>query len=152
MAEYKPIATNRKAYHDYEIGDTFEAGLVLMGSEVKSLRSGQCNMQDGFVEDRDGELWMLQVHISEYAQANIWGHEPLRPRKLLLHKQEIARLIARKREKGFTLVPTKMYFKDGRAKVEVALARGRNKGDKRQAMAEKDARRDIQRALKDLDR
>ncbi len=152
MAEYKPIATNRKARHDYEIGETIEAGLVLIGSEVKSLRAGACNLRDGYVEERGGELWLMQVHISEYKQANVWGHEPLRPRKLLLHKKEIGRLLNKVREKGFTIVPTRMYFKDGRVKVEIALARGLRKYDKRQALAAKDSRRDIDRAMRERER
>lgn len=148
MTDYKPIATNRKAYHDYDLGETVEAGLVLTGSEVKSLRAGACNLRDGFAEIRDGEVWLLQVHISEYKQANVWGHAPLRPRKLLLHKKEILKLYDQIRIKGFTLIPTKMYWKDGRAKVELALAKGRKDYDKRQAIAERDNKRDLQRILK----
>ncbi len=148
----KVVATNRKAHHDYDIGDRFEAGLVLMGSEIKSLREGRCTLGDGFVEERGGELWMMGVNIPEYFQANMNGHKPLRPRKLLLHKKEIAKLISKVRERGFTIVPLQVYLKNGRAKVEIAFARGRRDYDKRDALATKDSRRDIDRALKERDR
>jgi SsrA-binding protein len=149
----KVIATNRKARHDYEIGDTYEAGLALLGSEVKSLRSHGCNLTDGFVIERGGELWLMDVHIAEYDYYTAGlGHEPRRPRKLLMHKKEIAKLIGRIRERGFTIVPLQMYFKDGRAKVEIALARGKRQYDKRAALAAKDSRRDVERALKERDR
>ncbi|MHB8627054.1 MAG: SsrA-binding protein SmpB [Aggregatilineales bacterium] len=148
----KVIATNRKARHDYEIGDTYEAGMALLGSEVKSLRSHGCNLTDGFVAERNGELWLMDVHIAEYGYYTAGlGHEPRRPRKLLMHKKEIARLITRIRERGYTIVPLQMYFKDGRAKVEIALARGKRQYDKRATLAEKDSRRDVERALKERD-
>ncbi len=151
-AEYKPIATNRKAHHDYELGEMFEAGLVLMGSEVKSIRAGGVSLRDGFVHERGGELWLMQVHIAEYEQGGVWGHEPLRPRKLLLHKKEVEKLLTKVHERGYSIIPTRMYFKDGRVKVEVALAKGRKTYDKRAALADKDASRDIQRALKERER
>jgi SsrA-binding protein len=152
MAGTKQIANNRKAYHDYDLGDSFEAGLVLMGSEVKSLRDGHCNLRDGFVEERGGELWLLQADIPLYKHAKLWGHtDPRRPRKLLLHRQEILKLIAQLRERGMTIIPTKMYWKDGRAKVEIALAKGRRDYDKRGVTAERDVQRDIRRTLKNQD-
>jgi SsrA-binding protein len=147
-AEIKPIATNRKAFADYDFEETFEAGLSLMGSEVKSLRNGSCNLRDGFVEERGGELWLLQVHISEYKQATVWGHEPLRPRKLLLHRKEIAKLAEKVRIKGYTIVPTKLYWKGGRAKLEIALGKGRKQYDKRQAIAERENKIQMQRIIK----
>lgn len=143
------VATNRKAHHDYTLEDSIEAGLVLMGSEIKSIREHRVNLKDGYVEERSGELWLINVHISEYDQASIFGHDPLRPRKLLLHKKEIARLITRMRERGYTVIPTLMYLKEGRAKVEIAVARGKKQYDKRVAISERDNRRDIERALKE---
>ena len=143
------VATNRKAHHDYTLEDSIEAGLVLMGSEIKSIREHRVNLKDGYVEERSGELWLINVHISEYDQASIFGHDPLRPRKLLLHKKEIARLITRMRERGYTVIPTLMYLKEGRAKVEIAVARGKRQYDKRVAISERDNRRDIERALKE---
>ncbi len=143
------VATNRKAHHEYTLEDSIEAGLVLMGSEIKSIREHRVNLKDGYVEERGGELWLLNVHISEYDQASVFGHDPLRPRKLLLHKREIARLITRMRERGYTVIPTLMYLKDGRAKVEIAVARGKKQYDKRAAISERDNRRDIERALKE---
>lgn len=147
-ADYKPIATNRKAFADYDFEETFEAGLSLLGSEVKSLRAGSCNLRDGFVEDRGGELWLLQVHISEYKQATIWGHEPLRPRKLLLHRKEIEKLAEKVRIKGYSIIPTKIYWKNGRAKLEIALGKGRKQYDKRQAVSDRENKIQMQRILK----
>lgn len=147
-ADYKPIATNRKAFADYDFEETLEAGLSLLGSEVKSLRAGSCNLRDGFVEDRGGELWLLQVHISEYKQATIWGHEPLRPRKLLLHRKEIEKLAEKVRIKGYSIIPTKIYWKNGRAKLEIALGKGRKQYDKRQAVSERENKIQMQRILK----
>lgn len=146
------VATNRKAHHDYTLEDSIEAGLVLTGSEIKSIRDHRVNLKDGYVSEQNGELWLMNVHISEYDQASRFGHDPLRPRKLLLHKKEIARLITRMRERGYTIVPTVMYLKNGRAKVEIAVARGKRQFDKRAAIAERDTRRDIERALKERDR
>lgn len=147
----KVVASNRKAYHDYEIGDTFEAGLVLAGSEIKSIRSGQVSLQDGFVQFEGGEAWLINVHIAQYDPASRLNHEPRRRRKLLLHRREIQRLMGKVQEKGFTLVPTRLYLKGGRAKVEIALARGKRLYDKRQAIAKRDSDRQIARALKDED-
>ncbi len=141
------IASNKKARHDYTVEDTYEAGLVLTGTEVKSLRAGRASLVDGFAIIRDGEAWLQGVHIPEYTEGTWTNHEPRRPRKLLLHRQEILRLIGKTRESGLTLVPLSLYFRDGRAKVEIALARGKKTYDKRQALAEKQATREAQRAL-----
>jgi SsrA-binding protein len=147
----KVVATNRKAFHDYEIVDTFEAGLVLVGSEIKSIRGGQVSLQDGFVQFENGEAWLVNVHIAQYDPASRLNHEPRRKRKLLLHRREIQRLMAKVQEKGYTMVPTRLYLKDGRAKIEIAFARGKRLYDKRQAIAKRDSDRQIQRALKDED-
>ena len=126
----KIIAKNRKARHDYTIEETFEAGIVLMGSEIKSIRANRVSLGDGFVQERDGELWLLNVHIATYDEAGIFGHsDPLRPRKLLLHRREIEQIISRVRERGYTAIPTMVYLSKGRAKVEVALARGKRSYD-----------------------
>jgi SsrA-binding protein len=143
----KVVAQNRKARHDYAIEDTYEAGLVLVGTEVKSLREGRASLVDGFAVIRDGEAWLQNVHIPEYTEGTWTNHEPRRERKLLMHKHEILRLIGKTRETGFTLVPLALYFKDGRAKVEIALARGKRTYDKRQALAERQASREAQRAM-----
>ncbi|MBN1979314.1 MAG: SsrA-binding protein SmpB [Anaerolineae bacterium] len=153
MAGIKVIATNRKAGRDYHLEDKQEAGLVLKGTEIKSIRAGRVNLSDGYVQPRDGELWLVNVHIAPYDPAGqYYGHDPLRPRKLLLHRREIDRLLSRIVERGYTVVPTRMYLKGGRAKIEIALARGKHKYDKRQAIAERTARRDVERALKERDR
>ena len=149
MAGIKVIATNRKAGRDFILEDRREAGLVLMGTEIKSIRAGRVNLSDGYVQPRGGELWLLNVHIAPYDPAGRYGHEARRPRKLLLHRREIDRLIARVHERGYTIVPVRLYLKEGRAKVEIALARGKRKYDKRQAIAKRDAERDIDRALKE---
>jgi SsrA-binding protein len=141
------VARNRKARHDYHIEDTLEAGLVLTGTEVKSLRAGRASLVDGFGEVRDGEVWLRNVHIPEYDQGTWTNHEPRRPRKLLLHKGEISRLIGKTQERGLTLVPLSLYFKDGYAKVEIALARGKKTYDKRHALAERQAKREAERAM-----
>jgi SsrA-binding protein len=141
------IAQNKKAYHDYHIEETLEAGIVLTGTEVKSLRVGKANMRDSYAAVEDGELWLIGVHISPYEQGNIFNHDPLRKRKLLVHASEIRRLYGKVRVAGFTLVPTKLYFKEGRAKVEVALAKGKTTYDKRETLAKKEAERDMERAF-----
>jgi SsrA-binding protein len=143
----KVIASNRKARHDYAIVDTYEAGLVLTGTEVKSLRAGRASLVDGFATIRDGEVWLQGVHIPEYAQGTWTNHEPRRQRKLLLHRAEIERLIGRTRESGLTLVPLQLYFRDGKVKVELALARGKRSYDKRQDLARRDAQREMARAV-----
>ena len=143
----KVVAQNRKARHDYAIEDVYEAGLVLTGTEVKSLRQGRASLVDGFAVVRDGEAWLQNVHIPEYTEGTWNNHEPWRSRKLLLHRNEILRLIGKTRESGLTLVPLSLYFKDGKAKVEIALARGKRAYDKRHALAEREATRETQRAL-----
>jgi SsrA-binding protein len=143
----KFVAQNRKARHDYHVEATFEAGLVLTGTEVKSLRAGRAALVDGFAEVRDGEVWLRNVHIPEYDQGTWTNHEPRRPRKLLMRRDEISRLIGKTREKGLTLVPLALYFSDGYAKVELALARGKKSYDKRHALAEKQAKREADRAV-----
>jgi SsrA-binding protein len=145
----KIIATNRKARYEYQFHDTYEAGLVLRGSEIKSIRASQVSLQEGFVVVEDGEAWLVNVHIAPYDLASRQNHEPRRKRKLLLHRREIERLRSRAQEKGFTIVPTRLYLKDGRAKVEIALARGKKLYDKRQAIAKRDSKRQVERALKD---
>jgi len=149
MTGIRVIATNRKAGRDYHLEDRREAGLVLVGTEIKSIRAGRVNLSDGYVQVRDDELWLINVHIAPYDPAGRYGHEPLRPRKLLLHRREIDRLISRVQERGYTIVPVRLYLKGSRAKVEIALARGKRKYDKRQAIAKRDAERDIDRALKE---
>ncbi len=143
----KLIAQNRKARHDYTILDTYEAGVVLSGTEVKSLRAGHASLVDAFAEIKNGELWLQGVHIPEYTQGTWNNHAPRRQRKLLLHRDEIARLVGKTRESGLTIVPLQMYFKDGYAKVEIALAKGKKAHDKRQAMSERDAAREIARSV-----
>jgi SsrA-binding protein len=148
MAGEKLIADNRRARFDYELLDRFEAGLVLTGTEVKSLREGRASLAQAFADVRDGEVWLVGAEIATYEQGNIANHEPSRDRKLLLHRGEIASLYGKVRERGLTLVPTRMYWKDGRAKVEIALARGKQTIDKRRDIAKRDADRAMQRALR----
>ena len=148
MAGEKLIVDNRRARHDYQLLERFEAGLVLTGTEVKSLRQGRVSLTHAFADVREGEVWLVGAEIATYDQGNIANHDPDRDRKLLLRKGEIASLIGKVREKGLTLVPTRMYWKDGRAKVELALARGKQTIDKRRDIAKREADRAIQRALK----
>ncbi|HVV58212.1 MAG TPA: SsrA-binding protein SmpB [Gaiellaceae bacterium] len=148
MAETKTIAENRRARFDYELLDRYEAGLVLTGTEVKSLRNGRATLAQSYADVRDGEVWLNGMEIATYDQGNRANHEPMRSRKLLLHRREIERLNATIREKGLTLVPTRLYFKEGRVKIEVAVARGKDRGDKRQTIADRDAKRQMERALK----
>jgi SsrA-binding protein len=143
----KVIASNRKARHDYAILDTFEAGIALTGTEVKSLRAGRASLVDAFAQEKDGEIYLYGMHVPEYAQGTWTNHEPRRTRKLLLNRLEIDRLIGKTRESGLTLVPLSLYFSDGWAKVEIALARGKRSYDKRQALAQRDAQREIARVL-----
>jgi SsrA-binding protein len=145
----KIVATNRKAYHDYFIDDTIEAGLVLTGSEIKSIRAGRVNLRDGFARIVNGEMWMQNVHISPYEHGSHSDLDPDRDRKLLLHKSQIVRLAARIQTKGLTLVPLRLYLRDGRAKVEIGLARGKRQYDKREAIAQRDAERALERAIAD---
>jgi len=146
-APTKLVAQNKKARHDYSIVDTFEAGLVLTGTEVKSLRLGRASLVDGYADIRGGEAWLMGVHIPEYTEGTWNNHAPRRMRKLLLHRAEIERLVGKTKESGTALVPLSLYFKDGRAKVEIALATGRKSHDKRQAMAERDAAKEIRNAM-----
>jgi SsrA-binding protein len=147
MAE-KLIAENRKARHDYQLLERFEAGLVLTGTEVKSLRAGRATLGQAYADVRDGEAWLHGAEIATYDQGNRANHDPTRTRKLLMHRREIDRLYGQVREKGLTLVPTRLYFKDGRVKVELALARGKDTVDKRRTLVERDAKRQIERAMK----
>ena len=141
------IARNKQASYRYNLLEKWEAGLVLQGSEVKSLRDGKAQLKDGYASISNGEVWLHNVHIPPYAPATRENHEPERPRKLLMHKREIERLIGKTREKGLTIVPTRLYFSGGRAKVEIALARGKDVGDKRQAIKDRDMKRDMDRAM-----
>jgi SsrA-binding protein len=152
MAGEKLIAENRKARHEYHLLERHEAGLVLTGSEVKSLRRGEAHLQRSFADIRDGELWLVGAHIAPYEQAGDRNHEPDRDRKLLLHRREIASLVGKVQERGFTLVPTRLYFKNGKAKVEIALARGKDVRDKRRDIARRDMDREMERALKQRSR
>jgi len=144
----KIVARNRKARHDYFLEDTYEAGISLRGSEIKSIRAGQVSIKEAYVRVDGEEAWLVDAHIAPYIQANRYNHEPRRPRKLLLHKKEINRLYDDVRRKGVTIIPTQIYLKDGRAKVEIAIARGKKKYDKRQAIAKRDAQREIDRQLR----
>jgi len=144
----KVVCQNRKAYHDYHIEDTTEAGIVLLGTEVKSLREGKANLRDSYVIIKDGEAFLLNCHISPYSHGNRMNHDPLRTRKLLLHKKEINRLSGKAALKGFTLIPLKIYFKNSLAKVEIGLARGKKLFEKRDTIIEREAKREISRALK----
>jgi SsrA-binding protein len=146
----KQIAENRRARHDYQLLERFEAGIVLTGTEVKSLREGRVTLAQAYADVRDDEVWLIGAEIAVYDQGNIANHEPGRDRKLLLHRGEISSLTGKVREKGQTIVPTRVYFKDGKVKVELALARGKEKGDKRRAIADRDAKRQMERALKSL--
>lgn len=148
MAEEKVISVNRKARHDYHIDETFEVGIVLRGTEVKSLRANKVSLKESYAEVKNEEVFIHGMHISPYEAGNQFNHDPKRTRKLLMHKQQIRRLIGKTREKGYTLIPLKLYFNDkGRAKLEIGLARGKREYDKRQDIAKKDAERDIKRAL-----
>jgi SsrA-binding protein len=144
----KQIAENRRARFDYHLLDRFEAGVVLSGTEVKSLRDGRVELGGAFADVRGAEVWLVGASIAEYDHGNVANHEPDRDRKLLLHRREIASLIGKVKEKGLTLVPTRLYFKDGKVKVELALARGKERIDKRRALADRDAKRQMERALR----
>ena len=144
----KLVANNKKAYHDFFIEEKYEAGLVLHGTEVKSLRMGKCSIKEAFIRIENGEVYIYGMHISPYEKGNIFNKDPLRVRKLLLHRQEIRKLIGNSSEKGYTIVPLQVYFKDGRAKIEIGLAKGKNLYDKRQDIAKKDAKREAERDFK----
>lgn len=146
----KIVATNRKARHEYFLLETYEAGIALQGSEIKSIRAGQISLAEAYVEIRDGrEAWLVDAHVAPYEQAARYNHEPRRPRRLLLHRSEIRRLWDTVRQKGVTIVPLSVYLKDGRAKVEIAVARGKKNYDKRAEIAKRDARREIERSLRE---
>lgn len=145
----RDIAHNRKAYHDYFIEETLEAGLVLVGSEIKSIRAGRVNLRDSYVTFRDGEAWLVGSHIAGYSQASYLDHDPRRDRKLLMNKREILRWRQKAEQKGYTIVPLRLYLRNNLAKVEIALARGKRLYDKREAIAERESQRDIERAMKD---
>jgi SsrA-binding protein len=149
---FKLVADNRKARFNYAIGEVFEAGIVLTGTEVKSLRERACTLEDAYAKIEGGEVWLIGSDIPEYAMGNRMNHKPKRPRKLLVHRREIDKFAGKATMKGMTLVPLQIYFKDGRAKVEIATARGKARYDKRQAIAARDARRDTERDLKDMQR
>jgi len=144
----KNITVNRKARHEYTIVQTWEAGIVLVGTEVKSLRQGKANLVDSYAKIKEGEVWLINLHISEYTQGNINNHDPKRDRKLLLRKSEIRKLIGKTKEKGLTLVPLRLYFKNGKVKVEIALAKGKKVYDKRKDIAKRDFERDQERKIK----
>ena len=146
--ELKLVANNKKAYHDYFILDTYEAGIALHGTEVKSLRMGKCSIKEAFIRIENGEVFVYGMHISPYEKGNIFNKDPLRVKKLLLHKAEINKLLGAIAEKGYTLVPLQVYFKDGRAKIEIGLARGKKLYDKRQDIAKKDLKREHEREFK----
>jgi len=150
--EEKNVCVNRKARHDYFIEETYEAGLVLRGSEVKSLRDGKAHLKDSYARILKGEAFLLNAYISPYPAANQFNHEPDRTRKLLLHKQEIRRLTGRVKERGLTLIPLRLYFRDGKAKVELGLARGKKLYDKRETLRKKAAQREVERSLKNVNR
>lgn len=149
MPPERTIATNRKARHDYHIEESFEAGIVLTGSEIKSVRAGRVNLRDSYAIVRGGELWLINSHIAPYDPASRQNHEPRRSRKLLMHRRQINRLEGQVRERGYTLIPLRMYLRGSRAKVELALARGKRQYDKREAIAKREAGRQVERALKE---
>lgn len=144
----KLVAGNKKAYHDYFVDEKYETGIVLHGTEVKSMRLGQCSIKEAFVRIQDGEVWVYGMHISPYEKGNIFNKDPMRPKKLLMHKSEINKLIGKIKEKGYTLVPLQVYFKDGRAKLEIGLCHGKKLYDKRADIAKKDIAREAQRDFK----
>ena len=147
--DVKVVATNRKARHDYFLLETYEAGIALLGSEIKSVRAGQISIKEAYVRIDGDEAWLVEAHISPYDQANRFNHDPRRPRKLLLHKKEIANLYDDVRRKGVTVIPTRVYLKGGRAKVEIAVAKGKKQYDKRQDLAKRDSQREIERQLRE---
>ncbi len=143
----KTVATNRKARHDYFFEDTYEAGIALTGTEIKSVRAGQVSLRDSFATIKEGEMWLINVHIAAYRQASHFNHEPRRPRKLLMHRREISRLTGKLQEKGLTLIPLRLYLKNNLAKVELGLGRGKRQYDKRATLKAKESRREVERAI-----
>ncbi|HVF89525.1 MAG TPA: SsrA-binding protein SmpB [Blastocatellia bacterium] len=152
MTSEKVVATNREAYHNYHILETYECGIALTGTEVKSIREGRCNLKDSYGQVRDGEAWLFNAHISPYSHGNRENHEPTRTRKLLLHKAEIDRLLGKTQEKGLTLVPTRMYFKNGRIKLELGIGKGKKLYDKRETERRRESDREVRAALKEKNR
>jgi SsrA-binding protein len=148
----KVLAQNKKARHDYFIEETYEAGIVLTGTEIKSIRRGRVNLKDGYAGIRNGEAWLYNVHISEYEQGNRYNHDPVRTRKLLLHRSEIYKLLGQTKMQGYSLVPLRLYLKGGFCKVEIGLAKGKKNYDKRESIKQRDAQREMQRALRDRNR
>lgn len=146
----KVITKNRKAFHDYFIEETYEAGIVLKGTEIKSIRAGKVNLKDSFAKIKDGEVFLMNMHVSPYEQGNRFNHDPTRTRKLLLHRKEINKLIGKTKESGFSLIPLKLYLKNGYCKVELALAKGKKKYDKREELKKKAAQREIERAFREI--
>jgi SsrA-binding protein len=151
-AEIKTVSRNKKAYHDYFIEETYEAGLELYGTEVKSIREGKVNLKDAWCQVKDGEIFALGMHISPYEKGNIFNRDPMRPKRLLMHKREINKLFGLTKQQGYAIIPLSVYFVKGRAKLEVGLCKGKKLYDKREAAAEKDARRNIDRTLKSAGR
>jgi SsrA-binding protein len=149
LANTKIVATNRKAFHDYHVGETYEAGIALTGTEIKSVRQGMVSLRDSFARVENGEVFLYDMHVSPYDAGNRYNHEPRRTRKLLLHKSEIRKLATKTQEKGFTLIPLKVYLKGGRAKVELALAKGKRLYDKREDIKKRDVMRQVDRVIKD---
>ncbi len=152
MTSEKVVATNREAYHNYHILETYECGIALTGTEVKSIREGRCNLKDSYGQVRDGEAWLFNAHISHYSHGNRENHEPTRTRKLLLHKAEIDRLLGKTQEKGLTLVPTRLYFKNGRIKLELAVGKGKKLYDKRETERRRESDREVRAAMKEKNR
>lgn len=152
MAEIKTVSQNRKAFHDYAILETVEAGISLTGTEIKSIRAGKANIREAYAQPKNDELWLVGSHISLYDAASHFNHDPVRPRKLLLHRKQIRALSSKVGEKGLTLIPLKLYLKDGMAKLELGLGKGRQQHDKREAIAEREAHRQIQRATREMSR
>ena len=152
MTSEKVVATNREAYHNYHILETYECGIALTGTEVKSIREGRCNLKDSYGQVRDGEAWLFNAHISHYSHGNRENHEPTRTRKLLLHKAEIDKLLGKTQEKGLTLVPTRLYFKNGRIKLELAVGKGKKLYDKRETERRRESDREVRAALKEKNR
>lgn len=150
--DFQVLATNRKAFHDYSIEETHEAGIVLTGTEIKSVRAGSVNLRDSYAVVRDGQMWLQNVHISPYEAGNRFNVDPYRTRKLLLHRKEINRLMGKAQEKGLTIVPLRIYLKKNRAKVEIALVKGKREFDKRDSISKRDSDREIQRAMKERER
>ena len=152
MADIKQVASNRKAFHDYEVVDRLEVGIVLTGTEIKSIRENGASIREAYARPQAGEMWLLGAHIAEYAAGSYHNHEPTRPRKLLLHKKQLRAWVRATAERGLSIIPLGMYLKDGMAKVELGLGKGRKQYDKRQAIAKRDAERDIQRTLRERQR